>query len=367
LGVVHRDVSPQNVLIAVSGNVCLADFGVAKARGQLRRPTETGEIKGKLSYMSPEQISSKDVDGRADVFALACVMYEAALGVRAFRGGDALSTMYQILEEPVVAPRAVDPDFPPALEDILLKALAKDANARHQTAAELREALAIYLRTHAPDVSDRSVAAALDAGLGGVLSTRNRQLRSLAQQLQRGEAITAPVDVVPSSPNSTTPGGLERSAGTAPRSPSVRRGATPWLAAGLSLALLLAGGALLSRRAAEQRPVNATATRAPPPSLAPLASVVAPPRPSTTPSATALARENEVEPDLERGSTAAQANGVSKAPRSGVVSKPAPKTSRVPAAAAPVAAPVPSGELPRGKKPSRPPRSLDHDNPFGTQ
>jgi hypothetical protein len=251
----------------------------------------------------------------------------------------------------------------------LLKALAKDANARHQTAEELRAALASYLRTHAPDVSDRSVAAALDAGLGGVLSTRNRQLRSLAEQLQRGEVITAPVDVVPASSNSTTPGGLERSAGTAPRSKPLRRGATPWVAAGLSLALLLAAGALLSRRAAEQPPVNATATPAPPPSLAPLASVVAPPHPSAVPSPTAPtapARENEVEPDLAPGSTADQANGVSKAPRSGAVSRPAPKTSRVPAAAA-VAAPVPSGELPRGKKPSRPPRSLDQDNPFGTQ
>src|SRR5262245_48880075 len=74
--VVHRDVSPQNVLISRSGQVKLTDFGVAKAYGQLHRPTETGELKGKIAYMAPEQVTTLEVDRRTDVFALGCVLYE---------------------------------------------------------------------------------------------------------------------------------------------------------------------------------------------------------------------------------------------------------------------------------------------------
>src|SRR5690606_9409061 len=76
LKVVHRDVSPQNVLISTNGAVTVTDFGVAKAAGQAHRPTETGEMKGKLSYMAPEQVKSKDIDHRVDIFALGCVLYQ---------------------------------------------------------------------------------------------------------------------------------------------------------------------------------------------------------------------------------------------------------------------------------------------------
>ena len=75
--VVHRDVSPQNILISEHGHVKIVDFGVARAKGQLHKPTETGELKGKLSYMAPEQLTSKHFDRRADLFALGCVLFQA--------------------------------------------------------------------------------------------------------------------------------------------------------------------------------------------------------------------------------------------------------------------------------------------------
>jgi serine/threonine-protein kinase len=83
-GVVHRDVSPQNVLISTKGQVRITDFGVAKARGQVHAPTQTGEVKGKIAYMAPEQVTTKDIDRRADVFALGCCLYEATVGQRPF-------------------------------------------------------------------------------------------------------------------------------------------------------------------------------------------------------------------------------------------------------------------------------------------
>ena len=103
LHVVHRDVSPQNVLISSNGQVKITDFGVAKARGQIHAATQTGEVKGKLSYMAPEQVTTRDVDRRADVFALGCVLYETTLGVRPFHGRSSVELASSILRD---SPRA---------------------------------------------------------------------------------------------------------------------------------------------------------------------------------------------------------------------------------------------------------------------
>jgi serine/threonine-protein kinase len=145
LGVVHRDVSPQNVLISSKGQVRITDFGVAKARGQVHAPTQTGEVKGKIAYMAPEQVTTKDIDRRADVFALGCVLYEATVGQRPFTGSDALATLYALLEQPVIPPSTKRPGYPQDLEGIVLKALARSADDRFQTAEELGRALEGWL------------------------------------------------------------------------------------------------------------------------------------------------------------------------------------------------------------------------------
>jgi serine/threonine-protein kinase len=187
LGVVHRDVSPQNILISMRGHVRLADFGVAKARGQQHRPTETGEVKGKLSYMAPEQVTSKNIDRRADVFALGCVLYEAALGARPFHGADAMATMYRILEGELVSPRLSEPSFPEALEAIISRALAKDPAERYQSADEFRQALLDYLGSTRKYIGDKHVAEALRNALGSKLVERNSAIMTAAERLRRGE------------------------------------------------------------------------------------------------------------------------------------------------------------------------------------
>lgn len=174
LDVVHRDVSPHNVLIGRSGHVKVADFGVVKARGQLHAPTERGELKGKLDYMAPEQATGRDVDRRADVFALGCILYEATTGQRPFGGEGALATLYQLLEKDVTPPESILPGYCPLLARIVLRALAKDRSERHQTALELRYDLESWLRSHARGaVAEREVAKLMDDALGRRLDERD--------------------------------------------------------------------------------------------------------------------------------------------------------------------------------------------------
>jgi len=176
LRVVHRDVSPQNILISKNGHVKVADFGVAKAQGQLHRPTETGEMKGKLAYMSPEQVTAKDIDHRADIFALGCVLYEVTVGRRPFQGEGALSTLYQLLEQAVASPTEIVAGYPPALAEIVLKALAKDAAERYQTAEDLRIALESWIASIGSNVSEREIAAVLKATLSGEIDEKSKRI-----------------------------------------------------------------------------------------------------------------------------------------------------------------------------------------------
>jgi len=293
LGVVHRDVSPQNVLVSLRGHVRLADFGVAKARGQQHRPTQTGEVKGKLSYMAPEQVTSKNIDRRSDVFALGCVLYEAALGVRPFHGGDALATMYKILEEPLTLPRALEPGFPEPLQQILIKALAKSPDARYQSAEELRLALVEYLSSTRRFFADKHVAELVSGLLGDGLRARNRDILTAAEQLRRGETDPARLrSPPPPAPTRTlTPeGGVERSVSAARLTArSSFRSST--LAALGATALVVASLSLWELRTRAQGPRSASpvpatasaATFSARPPTPPGAEERTPPAPSTAP------------------------------------------------------------------------------------
>jgi eukaryotic-like serine/threonine-protein kinase len=142
IGLVHRDVSPQNILVTYDGVSKVVDFGVAKATAMGGGATVVGQLKGKVSYMAPEQVRGEAIDRRVDVFAMGIVLYALTTGKHPFRRESEAATMYTIAsDEPVVAPRKFLPDYPPSLEAVLLKALAKDANERYRTASELQRAL----------------------------------------------------------------------------------------------------------------------------------------------------------------------------------------------------------------------------------
>jgi len=142
LGVVHRDVSPHNVLVTHDGVVKLVDFGIAKAMNQDQSLTDHGEVKGKYAYMAPEQVTGADVDRRADVFALGITLYLATTGVHPFKRGDKASVVRAITgAEPPELPSSIVPGFPPRLEAVLMKALQKPPDQRYATAEALRVAL----------------------------------------------------------------------------------------------------------------------------------------------------------------------------------------------------------------------------------
>jgi eukaryotic-like serine/threonine-protein kinase len=142
LGVVHRDVSPHNILVTYDGVAKLLDFGIAKATEQPSSTTDTGEIKGKFSYMAPEQILGNEVDRRCDVFAAGIVLYWLTTGRHPFKHHNTAAVIHAITGgTPVPAPSSFVSDFPPALERVLLKALQKNKDDRYATAEEMRVAL----------------------------------------------------------------------------------------------------------------------------------------------------------------------------------------------------------------------------------
>lgn len=145
LGIVHRDISPQNVLISYDGECKLIDFGIAKAAGK-SSATQVGILKGKFSYMSPEQVSGKaKIDHRSDIFALGIILFEMLTLKRLFLGSSDFSTLEKIRKVEVSPPTLYNPNIPEELEDIVLRALEKDVALRYQSAHEMQEAIQKFM------------------------------------------------------------------------------------------------------------------------------------------------------------------------------------------------------------------------------
>jgi serine/threonine-protein kinase len=141
--VVHRDISPDNLLVAFTGQTKVVDFGIAKAVAEPGRQggTRTGTVKGKFSYMAPEYLRGEPIDGRADVFATGVLLYRLLTGKKPFTGAtDAMITMAVLTHEPP-APSTLSPELPPSLDPVVAKALAKDPAARFQSARAMRTAI----------------------------------------------------------------------------------------------------------------------------------------------------------------------------------------------------------------------------------
>jgi tRNA A-37 threonylcarbamoyl transferase component Bud32 len=144
LGIIHRDVSPSNVLLSFEGEVKIGDFGIAKAN--TREKTATGILKGKFGYMAPEQVTGATIDHRADVFAIGIVLYELLTGHRLFAGKNDLAVLEKVRDARIEPPaRYYRQDLDDDLEHIVMSALSRDANDRYQSAKELHDAIHDYV------------------------------------------------------------------------------------------------------------------------------------------------------------------------------------------------------------------------------
>ncbi|WP_437575824.1 serine/threonine-protein kinase [Sorangium sp. So ce887] len=259
VGLVHRDVSPQNILVGYDGSVKILDFGVAKAASNLQR-TKVGQVKGKYAYMSPEQAGSEPIDRRTDVFTLGIVFYQLVTGKHPFLAENEPATVRRICDKTAVEPpRTLVPSLPEDVGRIIMKALAKPRDERFATMAELRRAIE-QVSLAMPLATSDELAALMQQQLGP-RGERRRAAIQEAMQIARERSID-PDDPPPqpSSPEAVDPPGraiVERGALGPRSSPPPDGRARRWLipVASVALAVLVAlAGAYLLRSSPGPRP-----------------------------------------------------------------------------------------------------------------
>jgi serine/threonine protein kinase len=171
LHLVHRDVSPQNILVGADGVARVFDFGVAKAAGRLQT-TREGRIKGKLAYMAPEQLNGVSVTRRTDIYAASVVAWEMITGRRLYRSDSEGTTITRVLTGKAEPPSVYAPDVSPVLDELILRGLSRDPDARFATAKEM----ALALEAAAPPALASEVAAFVEAWAGDALRDRARSI-----------------------------------------------------------------------------------------------------------------------------------------------------------------------------------------------
>ena len=204
LNVVHRDVSPPNIMVCGDGTVKVLDFGIAKARGANSR-TRTGTVKGKNAYMSPEQILGKPLDRRSDVFALAIVMYEMLAIKRLFHRDSDFLTFKAITEEPISDIRERRPDVPPGMRAALIQAMARDPNGRFETAQAFANALRNSVATIGGPASDNDLARLLFTDFGDEMAARDEILKAADEPAPNPPPAKGLSQVVPLPSRTSTP------------------------------------------------------------------------------------------------------------------------------------------------------------------
>ena len=191
MDVVHRDVSPSNIYVCYDGTTRIVDFGIAKAADKLYA-TRTGEVKGKLAYLAPEQIEQESVDRRADVWSLGVVLWESLTGKRLFRRATDAKTILAVVQDPVHPPSVYDENLPDGLDEVVLKSLERDPAKRYQTAREMGRALREVFMRHrvvvgAPEIGD---------WMGALFPQEGPARLALIEQTLRVEASTGVIERV---------------------------------------------------------------------------------------------------------------------------------------------------------------------------
>ena len=187
LGVVHRDVSPQNILISNNGATMLIDFGVAKARDRVSQDTSAGQLKGKIRYMAPEQALGRVIDRRADVWALGAIVYELFAGTSPYEGANEVATLHKLTSGQPPAP--LPPSVPPPVKAVIARALANDADKRYATTLEL----SLALESAMVEIGDSASISAVSTYTAQLLADRkSARKRAVDAALQTARAKDKP-------------------------------------------------------------------------------------------------------------------------------------------------------------------------------
>jgi serine/threonine-protein kinase len=278
LQIIHRDLSPANLLVGYNGAVKVLDFGIARMENRFRSGvTDPGQVKGKSAYLAPEQITRAAVDHRADLFTLGIVMHEMLTGQRLFRAGTSSEDIQRVRAMPIAPPSRINPAVPVRLDAIVMRALRRQPEERYQNATDLADALESFLLEHR--VSSQELPAFMRALYGSEIG--RDQIHISREQIQALAAVPGPTSPQPPPPApvaaiSATPSGepaIEVDAREEPARSFPRMRAL-LLAGGMALAgLAIAFGPRLSRTGwgmpATPPPLAAIRARpAPPPSAA---------------------------------------------------------------------------------------------------
>ncbi|NRD54712.1 protein kinase [Corallococcus exiguus] len=234
--VVHRDVSPHNVLVSLDGAIKLSDFGIAKVQGEGN--TQAGVLKGKIAYLSPEAIVGQPLDARNDVFALGVVLFELLTGQVPFKRDNNAATLSAIVREPAPVPSQLEPGIPRDVSELILRALVKDPARRTPSAAAMREEIEAVMAHHRLNSSAAAVARFFKASLGDWLAefgpTRDGPfmgaLPSMGEPLRTGSGGSPRVHADPRPRPGAGPHGTVPRRGLA-RGPAATAGTSPALAA----------------------------------------------------------------------------------------------------------------------------------------
>ncbi|MEJ7728388.1 MAG: serine/threonine-protein kinase [Polyangiaceae bacterium] len=313
LDLVHRDVSPQNLLVTREGAIKVVDFGVAKALGRGAAETAVGQVKGKVPYMAPEQALAGSIDRRADVFALGTVYYFLVTGHHPFRADGEGETLRNVIAATPRRPREVEPSLPPEIEEVILTALARDPERRFASMAAFETAIAAALGRLGMMVNDQAVKEYLRAALGNRSEARRDWLDAALRAADRQRTATTPsgagsayavgsmTRATGDATSVTAPTGEDSSvsvgADVGPSPPRRRR-----LGAGQAamLALLSAGGLAAGWWCVGQG--------APAPAASELAAASSPPAPSASPTSTQTSEALPAAVDAAAGSVAASSS-----------------------------------------------------------
>ncbi len=288
LQIIHRDVTPGNVMVAYSGVVKILDFGIARVAGEAQaNTTDAGQVKGKSAYFAPEQLKSGPIDGRVDVWSLGIVLHEALTGRRLFKAANPLQTMELIQQMPIPTPSTVNPAVPAKLDEIVMRALERDRDWRYRTADEMAEALESFLieQRYSSQELPKFLRALFHEEVTQEVTLPRDELQALVDSVGASNEIRSLADEVGPPTGGARAFGLEEESATPAVAPPVPAQGKAGRGRNLSffvvvvVVALVAGGILFSQRAGR---VPAVEVSAPHPAVGAAAVPASVPPPSAT-------------------------------------------------------------------------------------